>query len=351
MFRKKRTGFTLVELLVVIAIIAVLIALLLPAIQAAREAARRNSCTNKMHQIGIALQNHHDTYRYLPMVSTSTFSAGGTSGSSATGFGSGYSWLVKILPYLEETTMYATLSNGSSKFATTNNAGTLTTTTGPSAISTGTALCYTIAINALVCPSYPGDSVNGSNAGISNYVAISSTDMGSTPPGHGGMGEITPAGPGTTVPIILANGTIIPNKGLNFRSITDGTSKTVIACETKEDTANSWVDGAVNWVVGANASTTNPATIGTDAGGFLIVSGTTGTTAINVGPLTASATGPYYRSATWKWGPSSQHNGGVVMHVYADASVHGQTEDIDPTTYIQLITRAGRESVIDPSAL
>ncbi len=40
--RKRRSGFTLIELPVVIAIIAVLIALLLPAVQAAREAARRS---------------------------------------------------------------------------------------------------------------------------------------------------------------------------------------------------------------------------------------------------------------------------------------------------------------------
>jgi len=41
-------GFTLVELLVVIAIIAILIALLLPAVQAAREAARRAQCQNNL---------------------------------------------------------------------------------------------------------------------------------------------------------------------------------------------------------------------------------------------------------------------------------------------------------------
>ena len=62
----RRSGFTLVELLVVIMIIAVLVSLLLPAVQSARDAGWRLTCKNNLRQIGIAVRHYAEGNAAFP---------------------------------------------------------------------------------------------------------------------------------------------------------------------------------------------------------------------------------------------------------------------------------------------
>lgn len=93
--RRRRRGFTLVELLVVITIIGILIALLLPAVQAAREAARRSQCANNVKQLGLAVANYESLNGAFPPSSI------GTRGGNY-----GFSWIGRIFPFAEQDNIY-----------------------------------------------------------------------------------------------------------------------------------------------------------------------------------------------------------------------------------------------------
>lgn len=64
--RATRSGFTLVELLILVATIGLIVALLLPSVQQAREISRRMQCTNNLKEIGVALHSYHDTFSAFP---------------------------------------------------------------------------------------------------------------------------------------------------------------------------------------------------------------------------------------------------------------------------------------------
>ncbi|MBR2693946.1 MAG: DUF1559 domain-containing protein [Thermoguttaceae bacterium] len=100
------SGFSLVELLVVISITAILLGLLVTAVQAAREAARRAKCTNNMKQVALAVHLYHESHGGLPALcttykrynyfeATDTQTEIGTCGAQ-----------IFLLPYLEQGQVY-----------------------------------------------------------------------------------------------------------------------------------------------------------------------------------------------------------------------------------------------------
>jgi prepilin-type N-terminal cleavage/methylation domain-containing protein/prepilin-type processing-associated H-X9-DG protein len=95
-----KSGFTLVELLVVITIIAILIALLLPAVQIAREAARRGQCSNNMKQLSLACLQHESHHGFLPSGGWWFFWCGDP--DRGVGKEQPGGWCYSILPYVEQ---------------------------------------------------------------------------------------------------------------------------------------------------------------------------------------------------------------------------------------------------------
>jgi len=382
-----RAAFTLVELLVVIAIIGTLVGLLLPAVQSAREAGRRMSCTNNLKQLALALHNHHETKKALPLVSTHIDPLGGQDTTplltqAPGGDESGYSWIVMCLPFMEESSIYNAIAvasrgdteingvpstlqwtNSSIRYAKLTSTG---TPPGP-----GNPHLGQLPLSVLRCASYADETSTTYNGyslwsstdssgnafhgmWVSNYVATPAVNMPSI--------DLALGAP-TTASAVSPNGLVIPansgstagTKGLQFRSCVDGLSKTILLAETREPVFSAWIDGSVNWVVPDEPANGSPAHMAPTTGWWTI--GAEGVGSLNYGPKTtaAQASGagcyyPHYAGATsWSWGPSSFHSGGVVIQAWGDGSVKNLTDDIYPSLYLQYVSRNGNEPVQPPS--
>ncbi len=105
--RWRPEGFTLVELLVVLAILIVLVGLLVPAVQRVREASARSQCANHLRQLALGCSKYHDTHHKLPPAVLMK-RAGPHSVADPTRAAEnwGPNWAVLILPYIDQTDLY-----------------------------------------------------------------------------------------------------------------------------------------------------------------------------------------------------------------------------------------------------
>jgi prepilin-type N-terminal cleavage/methylation domain-containing protein/prepilin-type processing-associated H-X9-DG protein len=203
-------GFTLVELLVVVAIIGLLIGLLLPAIQSAREAARRAACQNHLHQLGVALHGYHSSQGHFPP---------GYLGNEQNYGYPHWSWSSYILPYLEEGGVYKALGVEWQQF-------------GNGAILAPATADTQRPMSLFVCPSDLGNVLNDQKDlhGKSNY--------------RGVMGTI-PMLVSDYPTLMTANGVIYLNSTISTGDITDGSSQTLMLGECTLSGLNPDHNGAI----------------------------------------------------------------------------------------------------------
>lgn len=99
--QRPRSGFSLVELLVVFAIIALLAALMLPAVQMMRESSRKTTCMNNLKNIGLGVQMFADSNEgNLPLM-------GIPNGEPA----ERRPWITQILPFIEQNLVWTSMQD------------------------------------------------------------------------------------------------------------------------------------------------------------------------------------------------------------------------------------------------
>jgi hypothetical protein len=191
------------------------------------------------------------------------------------------------------------------------------------------ALSGSTKLNFAICPSFAGNQPTGisnyrANAGVNNGNIIPTANTGTS--GMGGLSHM---------------------QRLGFRDYSDGTSKTVMVSESRANPTSAsdpapcrWYTGDL-WHLASNSCGT--LTSGTWSGtsfmrlmsGSNTTTGTTGMTSIvynNGGP-------------TLLWGPSSDHGGKIVGHLFADGHTEFISSDVNDSTYISLNTRSSGDTI------
>jgi len=337
-------------------------------VQSAREAANRASCSNKQRQIGLGLHQYASARKdTFPAANDRWYALGTTpaaklnNGNLSAAGGSGYSWIFHILPYFEEGAFYDRI-----KAVTTGTAGQFSIL--PLQVSGSFA---NVQMAGLICPTWGGDAIiSGSSWGATCYKAMSG--RGSSNGSAVASSSVLPAGMYSsddgylpfvpvTSPPQSATTANVKNYVLRGRGLTsgDGTSKTAIVAESKEGNPRpyngtptyncAWFLGTQTWLVAGKPSDGCPA--------YTNGAPSNTSTGLNYGPTSAAPTVMYTTNASAKlldtatgtagdmiWGPSSDHAGNLVMHVFADGSVRSIGADVDPIIYIGLSTYAGGEN-------
>ncbi len=208
--RPDRSGFTLIEVLVVITVIGLLFALLLPAVQAARESSRRIQCAVNLKQLALACHNYADVHGTLPIGIPQMYDPD----PALNFYGPTQSIFVSTLGQLDQQPLFNAANFSRSIFASAN------------------ATVFATGLEVLCCPSDPSIRMEveyplyedpfKEKIRFSSYAGCTGIwypDSFSFPD------------PMNCARINQINGLFTANRGIPFAEITDGTGQTMLLSE------------------------------------------------------------------------------------------------------------------------
>jgi prepilin-type N-terminal cleavage/methylation domain-containing protein/prepilin-type processing-associated H-X9-DG protein len=208
--RPDRSGFTLIEVLVVITVIGILLALLLPAVQAARESSRRVQCAVNLKQLALACHNYADVHGTLPIGIPRMYDPA----PALNFYGESQSIFVSTLGQLDQQPLFNAANFSRSIFASAN------------------ATIYATGLGVLFCPSDPSIQMEvefpffedpfKEKIRFSSYAGCTGIwypDLSSFPD------------PMNCARVNQINGVFTANRGISFAEIADGTSQTMLFSE------------------------------------------------------------------------------------------------------------------------
>jgi prepilin-type N-terminal cleavage/methylation domain-containing protein/prepilin-type processing-associated H-X9-DG protein len=317
--RLRSPGFTLLELLVVIAVIAVLVGLLLPAVQKIREAAARTQCQSNLKQIGLALQAYHDVNQAFPVGTSLKGYPDGTpaaeipvsllnSGPYRPGV------FAAILPYIEQENLYRGLAMGAAIDEEPNR------TLGQTQVS------------LYLCPSaghvYGLQKAPHSLPLTDPTMQLAVIDYN----GLNGSFRLYPDAPDSSQ--LQNHGAFAELQSLRVTDFADGMSQTIDVVETVNFGRGLWIHGRPHY---SNAAFSINTLNGYNGAPNSVYPDGSNLPETNRGPG---------KGIGGTWGISSGHPGGANA-LFVDGSVHFLANTLSPQTLTALSTRDGGEVIAE----
>jgi prepilin-type N-terminal cleavage/methylation domain-containing protein/prepilin-type processing-associated H-X9-DG protein len=339
--RLEHRGFSLVELLVVVAIIAVLLALLLPAVQNVRESARRTQCASNTRQIGIAMLGFESANGFFAPANSSGANAMWPPNNPKE-----HGMFALLLPYMEDGSIFTSLGYDFEQ----NWSASINRPAAQTIIPILTCSSAPDGPRQITKTRYPTNKYSSWTPAANDYSTMVEVEtvfytalgqafptlnqrVGMLPTNRRTVAAHVRDGLSTTLAVVECGNR--PLRYFNGRPMAVRSSSAASPCNVNNDSMSAaWADNDATFTLhGADSGTGVPNTVcyHTDATGRVPSSGVT-----SGGKCVMNCT-------NWDE-PYSFHAGGINV-VFGDGSTRFLGDDISPLVMIGLVTRAGGEAL------